>query len=101
MEKHGFVVLTETGAIRDAYVRLMELLKGFFDGGPEFKESCKGGVHFNERGIPMVGKVLETDTAIGCVSLLLSHTVPVCGAVRAFLILFCYGFKSDKRLLIY
>ncbi|CAM9567290.1 unnamed protein product [Scytosiphon promiscuus] len=53
MEKHGFVVLTETGAVRDAYIEFMELLKAFFDGNPNWKESCKGGVHFNERGIPM------------------------------------------------
>lgn len=54
MEKHGFVVLTETGAIRDAYLEFMELLKAFFDGGSDWKETFKGRVHFNERGIPMV-----------------------------------------------
>ncbi|CAM9286061.1 unnamed protein product, partial [Hapterophycus canaliculatus] len=53
MEKHGFVVLTETGAVREAYLEFMELLKAFFDGDSGRKESCKGGVHFNERGIPM------------------------------------------------
>ncbi|CAM9332180.1 unnamed protein product [Ectocarpus sp. 12 AP-2014] len=53
MEKHGFVVLTETGAIRDAYLEFMELLKAFFDGGSGWKEAFKGRVHFNERGIPM------------------------------------------------
>lgn len=54
MEKHGFVVFTETCAIRDAYLEFMGLLKAFFDGDLDWKESCKGGVHFNERGIPMV-----------------------------------------------
>ncbi len=58
MEKHGFVVLTETGAIREAYLEFMQLLKGFFGGGDDRKESRKGGVHFNERGIPMVRKAL-------------------------------------------
>ncbi|CAN0466223.1 unnamed protein product, partial [Ectocarpus sp. 8 AP-2014] len=53
MEKHGFVVLTETGAIRDAYLEFMELLKAFFDGDSGWKEAFKGEVHFNERGIPM------------------------------------------------
>lgn len=56
MEKHGFVVLTETGAIREAYLEFMQLLKAFFGGGSAWKESCKGGVYFNERGIPMVRK---------------------------------------------
>lgn len=56
MEKHGFVVLTETGAIREAYLEFMQLLKAFFSGGSGWKESCKGGVYFNERGIPMVRK---------------------------------------------
>ena len=54
MEKHGFVVLTETGAIREAYLEFMKLLKAFFGGESDWKESCKGGVYFNERGIPMV-----------------------------------------------
>lgn len=54
MEKHGFVVLTEVGAIRKAYLGFMQLLKAFFEGGPDWKETKKGGVHFNERGIPMV-----------------------------------------------
>lgn len=54
MEKHGFVVLTETGAIRKAYLEFMELLNAFFGGDSDWKESCKGGVYFNERGIPMV-----------------------------------------------
>eukprot|EP00903_Cladosiphon_okamuranus_P013737 g12788.t1 len=53
MEKHGFVVLTETGAIRKAYLEFMKLLKAFFEGDADWKESCKGGVYFNERGIPM------------------------------------------------
>lgn len=59
MEKHGFVVLTETGAIRDAYLEFMELLKAFFDGGFDWKETFKGRVHFNERGIPMVREGLR------------------------------------------
>lgn len=74
MEKHGFIVLTETGAIRDAYVEFMELLKAFFDGDSEFKESCKGGVHFNERGIPMVRKVWRQRRAVDCVSVYFSPT---------------------------
>eukprot|EP00752_Nemacystus_decipiens_P018464 g16554.t1 len=53
MEKHGFVVLTETGVIREAYLEFMRLLKAFFGGESDWKESCKGGVYFNERGIPM------------------------------------------------
>lgn len=56
MEEHGFVVLTETGAIREAYLEFMQLLKEIFGGDDGRKESCKGGVHFNERGIPMVRK---------------------------------------------
>lgn len=54
MEKHGFVVLTEVGAIRKAYLGFMQLLKAFFEGDSDWKETKKGGVHFNERGIPMV-----------------------------------------------
>lgn len=54
MEKHGFVVLTEIGAIRDAYLEFMHLLRAFFAGVSDWKEACKGEVHFNERGIPMV-----------------------------------------------
>lgn len=54
MEKHGFVVLTEVGAVRDTYLEFATLLKAFFEGPSEWKEGCKGGVHFNERGIPMV-----------------------------------------------
>eukprot|EP00904_Undaria_pinnatifida_P000552 jgi/Undpi1/10498/HiC_scaffold_29.g12948.m1 len=53
MEKHGFVVLTEVGAIRKAYLGFMQLLKAFFEGDSDWKETKKGGVHFNERGIPM------------------------------------------------
>lgn len=68
MEKHGFVVLTETGAIRDAYVKFMALLKAFFECDSEFKESCKGGVHFNERGIPMVGTVWTETRGVGYIS---------------------------------
>lgn len=63
MEKHGFVVLTETGAIRDAYLEFMELLKAFFDSDSDWKESCKGGVHFNERGIPMVRPYVSMPTS--------------------------------------
>lgn len=54
MEKHGFVVLTEVGAVRDTYLEFAALLKAFFEGPSDWKEACKGGVHFNERGIPMV-----------------------------------------------
>ncbi|CAN0142633.1 unnamed protein product, partial [Laminaria digitata] len=53
MEKHGFVVLTEVGVIRKAYLEFMQLLKAFFEGDSDWKETKKGGVHFNERGIPM------------------------------------------------
>ena len=54
MEKHGFIVLTEVGAIRKAYLEFMQLLKAFFEGDSDWKETKKGRVHFNERGIPMV-----------------------------------------------
>lgn len=54
MERHGFVVLKDAGAVRSAYLKLMRLLKAFFDGDSKWKEECKGGVYFNERGIPMV-----------------------------------------------
>ena len=54
MEKHGFVVLTEVGAVRKAYLEFMQHLKAFFEGDSDWKETKKGGVHFNERGIPMV-----------------------------------------------
>lgn len=54
MEKHGFVVLADIGIIRRTYLECMRLLKGFFEEPSESKEACKGTVHFNERGIPMV-----------------------------------------------
>lgn len=54
MEKHGFVVLTEVGTVREAYLEFVHLLRAFFDEPSERKERCKGSVHFNERGIPMV-----------------------------------------------
>lgn len=54
MEKHGFIVLTDIGVIRRTYLELMRLLKAFFGVPAEAKELCKGAVHFNERGIPMV-----------------------------------------------
>lgn len=57
MEKHGFVVLTEVGGVRKAYLEFMQHLKAFFEGDSDWKETKKGGVHFNERGIPMVKKV--------------------------------------------
>lgn len=64
MEKHGFVVLTEVGAIRETYLKFMQLLKAFFDGDSERKEACKGGVHFNERGIPMVRAFKECPSGL-------------------------------------
>lgn len=56
MEKHGFVVLTDVGVIRQTYLEFVQLLKAFFEEPADAKESCKGAIHFNERGIPMVGK---------------------------------------------
>lgn len=54
MEKHGFVVLTDIGAVRGAYLEFIQVLKAFFDTPSTSKEACKGAVYFNERGIPMV-----------------------------------------------